>query len=125
MAARVPTRTRTPPGLTGRPRYKHIVLPSWVTESVDEDTQLNEDGRFGSPLCPRRRPKRRAGWLTRGRRVQATITGGQAGGVQAQVSVPGTVPKQFKQFKQARRPKGRSWHLRVDATGPARKRYIL
>ncbi|KAL1413256.1 DNA ligase (ATP) [Vanrija albida] len=29
---------------TSRPKHKHIVLPSWVTESVDEETLMNEDG---------------------------------------------------------------------------------
>ena len=27
-----------------RPRRKHIVLPSWVYECVDEETLMNEDG---------------------------------------------------------------------------------
>jgi len=33
-----------------RPKHKHIVLPSWVTESVDEETLMNEDGEYKSTL---------------------------------------------------------------------------
>ncbi len=31
---------------TARPRLKHIVLPSWVEESLDEDTLMDEDCEF-------------------------------------------------------------------------------
>lgn len=27
-----------------RPKHKHIVTPSWVTESIEEETLMNEDG---------------------------------------------------------------------------------
>ena len=27
-----------------RPKRKHIVLPSWVSECVEEETLMNEDG---------------------------------------------------------------------------------
>ena len=27
-----------------RPKHKHIVLPSWVEECIDEETLMNEDG---------------------------------------------------------------------------------
>jgi hypothetical protein len=30
-----------------RPKHKHIVLPSWVDECVDEETLMNEDGESG------------------------------------------------------------------------------
>lgn len=30
--------------LTSRPKHKHIVLPSWVHECIDEETLMNEDG---------------------------------------------------------------------------------
>ena len=35
--------------LISRPKRKHIVLPSWVEECLDEETLMNEDGTF-SPL---------------------------------------------------------------------------
>lgn len=30
-------------GADPRPKHKHIVLPSWVTESLDEETLMDED----------------------------------------------------------------------------------
>ena len=30
---------------TAKPKMRHIVLPSWVEECVDEETLMNEDGR--------------------------------------------------------------------------------
>jgi hypothetical protein len=29
-----------------RPKRKHIVTPSWVTECVEEETLMNEDGEW-------------------------------------------------------------------------------
>lgn len=29
-----------------RPKHKHIVLPSWVKECVEEETLMNEDGEL-------------------------------------------------------------------------------
>lgn len=34
-----------------RPKHKHIVLPSWVEECLDEETLMNEDGEWHS-ICP-------------------------------------------------------------------------
>ncbi|OCF31187.1 DNA ligase 4 [Kwoniella heveanensis BCC8398] len=37
---------------TSEPKRKHIVLPSWVTECVDEETLMNEDGEFNASHRP-------------------------------------------------------------------------
>lgn len=31
---------------TSKPKRKHIVLPSWVDECLEEETLMNEDGKF-------------------------------------------------------------------------------
>jgi hypothetical protein len=31
---------------TSKPKHKHIILPSWVDECIDENTLMNEDGKF-------------------------------------------------------------------------------